>query len=173
MEENSRLKIFHEDARVFMRKAAAENYDVIYMDAFGTLFSVPTHLTTVEFLQGIENALNEDGALIMNLGGALTGDGSGFLRAEIATLRQIFPQVRLFKVDAAKRDDEMQNLIIVANNKRLPDKIETQDSKLKALLDNEFRGPLDLTLPPLTDDLAPVEFYNSIAQTHYAWERED
>jgi len=161
--EDSRLTIFHDDARLFLRKVESQRYDVVYMDAFSTLFSVPTHLTTAEFFRDLERSMNTGGVLAMNLGGAISGDGSKFLRAELTTLREVFAHVRVFKVDPSKRDDAVQNIIIVAGNELPSEWIANRDEKLNSLLDHELFLEPAPDLPVLTDDLAPVEYYNSIA----------
>ena len=53
LEENPHLKIIHEDGRVFLNRAEASKYDAVLMDAFGSLFSVPFQLTTVEAVREI------------------------------------------------------------------------------------------------------------------------
>ncbi|MBK7706237.1 MAG: hypothetical protein IPJ30_10760 [Acidobacteria bacterium] len=46
----------------------------------------------------VRRVLKPDGVVIFNIGGALTGDGSRFFRAELATYREVFPDVQVFKV---------------------------------------------------------------------------
>jgi SAM-dependent methyltransferase len=162
--DDQRMRIYHADARVFLKKTD-QKYDVVFMDAFGTLFSVPYHLTTQESMREVRRVLNDDGVLIMNLGGALAGPGSGFFRAEIATLKSVFSTVRIFKVKDEKRLDEMQNLIIVASNQALSG--SQRSDNFQAFLGNEFVADVPMDLPILTDDLAPVEYYNSFAQNSF------
>ena len=38
---------------------------------------------------------------------------------------------------------------------------ETQDAELAPLLKNRYTEPIAMNVPVLTDDLAPVEYYNS------------
>lgn len=165
LNDNERMNIFHQDARVVLRNTESGKYDVVIMDAFGTLFSIPYHLTTQESMKDVRRVLTDKGILIMNLGGALSGRGSGFFRAELATLRSVFSEVRIFKVKDEKQLDEMQNLIIVASNQPLSDTENT--GEYQTFLANEFRGVVEMNLPILTDDLAPVEYYNSFAQNSF------
>lgn len=165
LEENPRLKITHQDGRIFLNQAASEKYDTVMMDAFGSLFSVPFQLTTVEAVNEIHRVLKPDGVVIFNLGGALQGTASRFLQAELAVYRKIFPQVLVFKVNSEKDDAEIQNIIIVASKSESPLSFETQDAEISRLLSTVYRQAIPAGEPILTDELAPVEYYNSFAQT--------
>jgi hypothetical protein len=54
LEDDPRLSIFHEDGRIFLNHAGSDTYDAVLMDAFGSLFSVPYQLTTLEAPRSIE-----------------------------------------------------------------------------------------------------------------------
>jgi spermidine synthase len=159
---NPYLRIFHEDGRVFLNKIEAKKYDVILIDAFGSLYSIPFQLTTREAVGQISKGLASDGVVIMNLISAIEGDGSLFLQAEYKTYAEIFPRVSVFKVNAEKADDVSQNLILVAS-KSAKISLETSDAEISALFKNLYDKPLNTSIPALTDDLAPVEYYNSRA----------
>ena len=161
--ENDRLRIFHEDGRLFLNRAQTGAYDVVMMDAFGSLFSVPYHLTTIEAVSQIHRSLTDDGVVVFNLGSAIRGDASLFLQAEFATYESVFPFVYLFKVRPERNDDELQNLIVVGCKREcLP--VASGDPLERSLLERLYTDELTLTMPILTDDLAPVERYLSIAQ---------
>ena len=160
--ENPNLRIFHEDGRVFLNKIEEKKYDVILIDAFGSLYSIPFQLTTGEAVRQINKGLADDGVAIMNLISAVEGNGSLFLQAEYKTYTEIFPHVSVFKVNAEKADDVSQNLILVAS-KSAKISFETPDAEISALIKNLYDKPLGASVPALTDDLAPVEYYNSLA----------
>ena len=165
LRENERLRIAHEDGRLFLNRAATASYDVVMMDAFGSLFSVPYHLTTIEAVSQIHRTLTEEGVVVFNLGSAIRGNASLFLQAELATYRQVFPIVHLFKVRPERGDEELQNLIVVACKREcLPS--ASDDHLIDSLLDRRYSTDVPLTVPLLTDDLAPVERYMSIAQAN-------
>lgn len=166
LKEDPRLRIFHQDGRVFLNRAEAASYDVVMMDAFGSLFSVPFQLTTVEAVAQIHRILNEDGAVILNLGSAIRGDASLFLQAESATYQAIFPNVHLFKVKPERPDEDLQNLILVACKRECMPTEDTEDSLIDSILARRYTSDVPITVPPLTDDLAPVDRYMSIAQRH-------
>lgn len=167
LKNDPRMRIIHADGRMFIDKSDSGTYDAVLMDAFGSLFSVPTHLTTVEAVTGIYRILKDDGVVIFNLGSAITGDGSQFLQAELRTYQHVFPQVYLFKVNSDYPDDRLQNLIIVAAKSPVPFATTSHDPLIKPLLAHQYTRTLTLGRAVLTDDLAPVEYYNSIAQNLY------
>ncbi len=167
LEDNSRLKIFHDDGRVFLNRAETGKYNAVLMDAFGSLFSVPYQLTTIEAVQNISRVLDDDGVVIFNLGSAIRGDSSRLLQAELATYRAVFSDVGFFKVNSESSDEQTQNLIIVACKSRcLTDSKNDSrsDDEIARLLSHRYMADVPLEVPVLTDDLAPVEYYNSFAQ---------
>jgi len=160
--ENENLRIFHDDGRIFLNQTR-DKYDVLLIDAFNTVYSVPFQLTTVEALQKMSAALANDGVVILNLISAIEGDGSLFLQAQYKTFTKVFPHVYLFKVNNSTDDALPQNLIIAAS-KAHNLSFETDNEEILAALRNRYEKPLKLTVRVLTDDLAPVEYYNSFVQ---------
>ena len=167
LKDEPRLNIIHEDGRMFLNQAGAGRYDVVLMDAFGSMFTVPFQLTTVEAVRKIRDSLSDDGVVIFNLGSSITGEGSGFFRAEMTTYRAVFPHVFVFKVREDRAEESLQNLIIVASKSNQPPQLMSDDAEISTLLANIFPHSIPSDLSILTDDLAPVEYYNSIAQNQY------
>ena len=161
-----RLAILHEDGRVFMNNAETARYDAVLMDAFGSLFSIPFHLTTIEAVRHIERVLTPDGIAVFNVGSAITGPASNFLQAEFGTYQEVFPYVHLFKVRPERPDTDLQNLIVLACKRECMSKARTGDALIDSLASRHYNTPFPLTRPILTDDLAPVERYSSIAQAY-------
>ena len=165
LEENPRLKIIHQDGRIFLNNADSNKYDAVLMDAFGSLFSVPFQLTTIESVEQINRVLKPEGVVIFNIGGALEGTSSRFLQAEYATYKKVFPQVFIFKVNPEKTDSEIQNLIMLASKSETPISFESQDAEISRLFAHLYDKEFSTNQPVLTDELAPVEYYNSFART--------
>jgi spermidine synthase len=161
-EDNENLRIFHQDGRVFLNQTQ-EKYDAILIDAFGSIYSVPFQLTTVEAVRKINEILTDDGIVILNLISAIEGEKSRFLQAELKTYQAVFSNVILFKTNPDKANDETQNLILVASKSNNISFV-SEDAEISRLLKHRYEEPLNLTVPILTDDLAPVEYYNSFAQ---------
>jgi spermidine synthase len=167
LEENPRLKIIHQDGRIFLNQADSNKYDAVLIDAFGSLFSVPFQLTTIEAVKQIDRSLVDDGVVIFNLGSALTGDSNKFLQAELKTYTQVFPQIYVFKVNTDYSDEHWQNLIIIATKSKTRDSFESNDMEIRRLLGHSYKIDPTSESNILTDDLAPVEYYNSFAQSNY------
>lgn len=171
LKDDPRMRIFHEDGRAFLNGAQPAGYDVVLMDAFGSLFSVPYQLATLEAVSRISDVLKDDGVVVFNLGSAIRGDAGRFLRAELATYRKVFPRVFVFKVNTEYTDERLQNLIIVACKSGNMAGLESSDPEIADLLMHLYRPNIPADEPILTDDLAPVEYYNSVAQGLYIAER--
>ncbi len=165
--DDPRLSIFHEDARTYLNSSASGKYDLILMDAFGSLFSVPYQLTTIEAVREMRRNLSDKGVVIFNLGSAITGEGSRFLHAELATYRAVFQHVSIYKVNADYNDEKLQNLMIVASAAAEVPGDDSADPEIDALLASRYHGNLPKDVEIITDDLSPVEYYNSIAQNLY------
>jgi len=171
LQDDPRLNIIHEDGRTLLNRAESAKYDAVLMDAFGSLFSVPYQLTTLEAVQQISRVMKDDGVVIFNLGSSITGPGSGFLQSEFKTYQAVFPHVYLFKVNADYRDEQLQNLIIVACKSDNSVRPENRDPDIQMLVSHLYKDDFPLEKPVITDDLAPVEYYNSFAQNLYPAER--
>lgn len=169
--DDPRLAIYNEDGRIFLNNTPTGKYDVILMDAFGSLFSVPYQLTTIEAVREIYRSLDDEGIIIFNLGSAIRGQGSRFLQAEFRTYREVFGDVLLFKVRPDYTDEQLQNLIIVACKNGCKTGRPPMDDYIEGLVARRYTADFPATLPILTDDLAPVEYYNSFAQNLYRRKR--
>jgi spermidine synthase len=163
--DDPRLQIIHEDGRVFLNRCETGKFDVVLLDAVGSLFTVPYQLTTLEAVENIHRSLKDDGVVIFNLGSSITGPGSGFLAAEFATYKMIFPSVFVFKVNKNYTGAQLQNLIIVASKKSSLSLLASDDQLINEML--QHRIEYDSEAAVLTDDLAPVEYFNSFAQNLY------
>jgi spermidine synthase len=171
LSDDPQLNIIHEDGRTYLNRAVRNKYDVVLIDAFGSMFTVPYQLTTVEAVRNVRDSLNENGVVIFNLGSSMSGRGSGFFRSELATYRAVFPRVLLFKVRKEVNDEILQNIILVALKADQAPPVTTADEELASLLDHIYDKSIPSDLPVLKDDLAPVEYYNSIAQGEYLQKR--
>ena len=144
-----RLQIYHEDARNFFRRAPANYYDAVMIDAFHGL-SVPFQLTTKESMEEVRRVLRDDGGLILNMISATEGDASRFAWAERATLEEVFSLVEMFAL-GDKEPEEVQNIVFLAVKKESVDVPEEFSV-------NRFSGDKQQQ-QVLTDDFAPVDQY--------------
>ncbi|MFA6537412.1 MAG: fused MFS/spermidine synthase [Patescibacteria group bacterium] len=156
--DEPRLKIIHEDGRVFLNKTT-EKYDLIFGDAFASRYSIPYQLTTIEAVKKEFNLLNENGAVILNIISSINNDSGKFLRAEYATYQKIFPKTYLFAVSESQNGERVQNLILVATKNTVEPTWQSSDKEIARFLQNRWTGEIALDTPILTDDFAPVDNY--------------
>lgn len=148
---------FNEDARRFIADLPADRrFDFIVGDAFND-FSVPYHLTTLEFDRQVAAHLSEDGLYMVNI---IDGRQGGFLRAYVSTLQQVFAQVYVSPVVSSLGQLSRQTYVIVAAKRELP----IHQPGQPAPLDAHFVATAELTdylqqASPLilTDDYVPVD----------------
>lgn len=152
-----RLKIYTEDARTFLNRAPAGEYDVIYGDTFRSSI-IPFQLTTKEAVQKMYDTLHADGVALINVISSREGANSKFLRAEYRTYKSVFPQVYALPVQDFDAQ-EVQNYMIIALKSNKPVVWQNPNPELDRLL-KHYKGvePAE-DLPILTDQFAPVESY--------------
>ena len=140
------IRITHQDARVFLRRTETR-WDLIYLDVFDNLLTVPWTMVTTEALTQMADHLGPDGLLVANVLSPLSGEGVAFLQRFRATLEQVFPEVRVYVTDASLDPAAVQNLIVVAS----------RDAEAQPSVDwpQAAPGPAGR---PLTDAWAPVEY---------------
>ena len=158
LEENDRLEIFHEDGRTYLNKNE-EKYDAILIDAFLNYYSIPHHLTTIETVEKVYESLNKNGVVALNLVSSMEGETSQFLRAEYKTYKEVFPQVYLFPVQAPDSSETFQNIFLIALKSETLPSFENEDPIINERLEHLWEEEIDLDIPVLTDDFAPVDQY--------------
>ena len=163
--DDSRLRIFNEDARTFLMRSE-EKYDVIILDAYATNY-VPFHLLTNEYFQILDTRLSSSGVVVSNLMGSLVGDTSDLFRSVYKTMNKTFPNLYVFTTKHVIGDS--QNLITVA----VKSDTKYDDEKLAGLAKEYFleqylddfhdndhfyieKIRVD-DVPFLTDEYSPVE----------------
>ena len=146
------------DARIGVADLPSDSADLIVGDAFGGR-AVPWHLTTREFVTDLSRVLRDQGILAQNI---IDLPPLGFLRAELATMRDVFEHVAVIAPRPRLAGDEGGNFIVVASDRPLPlDAIERANAARgdddqvlgdPAAMD-DFIGGADV----LTDEHAPVD----------------
>lgn len=162
------LSINHEDARSFLNRSAANpkmigTYDAIFGDVFGSWYSIPFHLATVEATQKMYDLLAPDGILVSNVISSLYGPKSGVFQGIYAAVSSVFPRVLIFPATAPdpKYASSRQNLMIVAfkSSDDIP-VLPPYNPETAALLSHRWNLPFTPTVPAFTDAFAPVERYS-------------
>jgi spermidine synthase len=151
------LSIVVGDARISLTREESSSYDLLIGDAFGHL-AVPWHLTTREFVQDIRRVLRPGGVYALNV---IDYPPDLLIRAELATVMDVFDHVLLIAPEAALNGRTGSNFLLVASTQPLP--VEALRvavayvPKPATLLAGdalvEFRGDGQV----LTDDYAPVD----------------
>lgn len=160
LKEHPRLNIIHEDGRTFLNRSQ-EKYDVIFMDAFRSQFTVPYQLTSLESVQHQYDLLKDGGVVIANVISTLDGNSNLFLQAQANTYEEVFPQVEYFAVDDPEDISRFQNIMIVALKNPSLAAFSSPDPELNNFLSHRISFKIRNELPVLTDDYAPVEYYAS------------
>lgn len=105
-----------EDARAALESAADAGADVIVADVFGGS-RVPAHLTSVEYARSAARVLRPGGIYVANLADGAPFD---FLRAQVATLASVLPEVCLIAEAPVLRGRRFGNVVLVASTAPLP-----------------------------------------------------
>lgn len=156
--ENSRLRSIHQDGRVFLNQNT-EVYDAILWDAFGSFFSVPYQLTTLEAVERKYDSLSENWVVILNIIGSLQWEKWRFIQSQYHTYKAIFPEVFLLPVDDHKNTSQVQNIMLIAMKNPQSAQHEIRNWELRGYLTRKTYLPENNNIPLLTDDFAPVDYY--------------
>ncbi len=165
--DDPRLSVIHQDARIFLNHNA-KAYDLVFVDVFGSWYSVPFHMGTVEAMEAMRRAVAPGGLMVMNIISALEGEQGKLFESITASIRQHFAEVHVFAVRAPGHREEVQNIMVLAFPEARPDLAATlaqrpPDAPGEA---QSFRHMLarqvdvgEPKVPALTDAYAPVERY--------------
>jgi spermidine synthase len=94
--EDDKLKAHVADGRRFIEECK-EPYDVIYLDAFSA-DSIPTHLTTREFLQATGRALTRGGIVVSNV---WSSGANRLYDRMVRTYLEVFPELYILDISRA------------------------------------------------------------------------
>ncbi len=154
---DDRLRIFHEDGRMFLNRSQ-EKYDAVLIDAFKS-HSLPFQLATKEATLKIYDSLNEQGVVLVNLISAIEGDAGQLARAVYWTYKEIFPQVQLYAVNFPDDGKQVQNVILFASrSKKLPKPYST-NTEWNRYLTHLWIPDVHKDVPSLVDAYAPADRY--------------
>ncbi|RLD79389.1 MAG: spermidine synthase [Bacteroidetes bacterium] len=157
LEEDSRMRIFHEDGRTYLNNCK-EKYDIIFGDAYKSLMAIPFQLATLEAIQKKYDLLNEDGIVIENLISSLEGPASEFMKAEVQTFLEVFPRVYLFACHDPGDPELLQSICLLACKSKDVLPFVSDDPLIQGFLSHR----VDLHIPAgtrvFTDDYAPIEY---------------
>ena len=157
LETGELLRVEVADGRVALAEQPAGRRDLVVGDAFGGL-SVPWQLTTRESLALADAALADDGVYTVNL---IDNPPLDFVRAELATMRAVFPHVALLARAPVLAGEDGGNVVALASRSPLP--LEEIAAGLAErdltwqVAEGERLTDLVGGAAVLTDDFAPVD----------------
>ncbi len=159
LHEFSGLRIFHEDGRTFVNRAARqapETYDAIFLDAFQTRVP-PFQLLTVEFVRNLERLLSPQGVVVLNFIARADASGRGLGPAVVSAYSDVLPAVQVFAVHPDQGNEAVQNLVLFASRTPVVFQRNTviDGVRMATALRQELSRATGLLL---TDDFAPVEY---------------
>jgi len=140
----------NQDARQYLMRGNDPSYDLVFGDAFND-FSVPTHLTTVEFQRLLKSRMKPDGIYALNIiDDARYGK---FLAAMYRTLASVWSHVEV-DTQADKINPGRNTIVLLASDAPIP------SSTLKLIPHDQVEPFLDDHITPvLSDDFAPTDRY--------------
>ena len=115
LETSEALQVRVVDARVGLADEERGSRALVVGDAFGGL-SVPWQLTTRESLELVDRALSDDGVYAVNL---IDHPPLDFVRAELATMRDVFPHVALLARAPVLAGEDGGNVVALASRSPL------------------------------------------------------
>jgi len=167
LKDSPRLTHYIEDGRRMLHDTS-NRYDLIFSDVYHSIYSVPAHFTTREFMELASSRLTDDGVFIANLIGSTSTEGPSFIWSEIRTMQQVFPEVYIFGVSSPD-SAETQNIIVVGSKSEV--RKDMYDPSLRRSAYQAVReaaghyldhSHIDLrSYRVLTDDYAPVDYLTS------------
>jgi MFS family permease len=146
------LEVVEGDARVTLAGEATASADVLVGDAFGAR-AVPWHLSTVEFAREIRRVLRPAGLYALNV---IDQPPLRLVRAEAATLREVFADVALVAHRGPGGRPGGGNLVLLASERPLPRALRPA-SRGARTYDGPATGRLAAGAEPLRDLDAPAD----------------
>jgi hypothetical protein len=143
------------DARLAVDDLPDASFDVVVGDAFGGR-AVPWHLTTREFADDVARVLRPDGVYAINI---IDGTRQGFLRAEAATLLEVFERVVVLLGPGAAGGGRGNSVIVATNgplDTGLVGRLAERDGG-RSLVEPGAVEEFVAGARALTDDFAPVD----------------
>lgn len=115
LDPDGSITTYNEDARMYLARPPSARYDLIMGDAFND-FSVPYHLTTLEFNERVRAWLEPGGLYMVNL---IDGAGGTFVRSYLHTLRRTFPYTYVIPTGTEWRHSPRTTFVVIAGDQPL------------------------------------------------------
>jgi predicted membrane-bound spermidine synthase len=106
-----RISVTHGAGRHFLETTEGA-WDLIYIDAFDHLVTVPWTLVTEEAFHAAASRLRPGGTVAANVLAPLAGAGDAFMARLLATGHASFPSVRAWRVTPEQPEEVVQNVLL-------------------------------------------------------------
>jgi spermidine synthase len=156
---DSTIRIWVADARSFVNRIQGQrSYDIVYLDAFNS-YSVPAHLTTVEFATSVKALLAPGGVFVCNLIDIFSV--GRFLDAYVRTVSAVFQEVAVYEEPGTGRGLRSTYVVACSVEAGLPETLTAHRGQGLVARRIPAADMAELHLRArsglLTDDHAPVE----------------
>ncbi len=168
--DDPRIRTFTADGRRFLQGSGTQ-YDLIFSDAYQSLYSIPSHLATLEFFRAGSESLTERGVFLVNFSARIRDENPSLLWSAVRSFRAAFPHSAFFAV-TSKDTEEVQNIVFLGCNRESCGN-PCAEAMASAFLEEACRNRLTVddgmlaAHPLLTDDYAPVEFLATLQMKDY------
>lgn len=152
LETSEDLQVTVGDARVTALDLPSESADLVVGDAFSG-YTVPWHLTTVEWLDEVQRVLRPDGIYALNL---IDEPPLEFVEAELATLLDRFRFVAMIAVTDELGELAGGNVVVIASDRPIAQPVHRGPPEA-AFLRRPQIEEVAAGAPVLRDDHAPVD----------------
>ena len=165
--DNPRLRNHVIDGRRFLYDSNGY-YDMIFSDVYSSVYSIPSHFTTLEFFELAKSKLSPGGIFVANIIADLSRSEYSLGLTEIKTFQKVFPKSYFFAV-VGTSFSKPQNIIFLGINSDEEIKLDDYGKTFK---DDEIISQLGdkvidldrfnlLNYPVLRDNFAPIEILSA------------
>ncbi len=110
------IRTYNEDGRQFFLRRPQHVYDLVFGDTYRDAYSIPYHLTTVEFARMVADSLRPGGVYAVNI---VDGRSGLFVRSYVRTLREVFRYVYLMPAGRDWEEEVQTTFVVLASQRRL------------------------------------------------------
>ncbi len=149
------LQVSIGDARITMLDVPSDSADVVVGDAYSG-YTVPWHLTTTEWAEEVKRVLKPNGIYAINL---IDLEPLDFVKAEIATLLDVFDQIQLAGFIYEGGEPAGGNIVLFASDRPMPRLVVSKARQREGVftLNRPEIESFALGADTLRDDFAPVD----------------
>ena len=111
-------------------------------------------------MEEVSACLSDDGIFMTNIISSTSGEKQKLFQGFHRALTEVFPHVEVFFVSDPNNEKHVQNIVLVGFKR--PYDLKTDDQtpdKVVFLMKHNKKVEVSQSVPPLTDALAPVEWY--------------